>query len=124
MEFDNADINVSKQNDTAPLQSPSPQHKSVGSQKTLSEKTQELIIMNSVKKTKRLEIYSIVLSLFMVVLYNLMPLIVVVQMKNAGIVNNKGFYENDDVMNAWMAYLIFNLVIESIIATTICIVSI
>ena len=80
--------------------------------------------MNSVKKTKRLEIYSIVLSLFMVVLYNLMPLIVVVQMKNAGIVNNKGFYENDDVMNAWMAYLIFNLVIESIIATTICIVSI
>ena len=60
----------------------------------------------------------------MAVLYNLMPLFVVVKMKEDGIVNNKGFYEDDDVMNAWIAYLIFNLVIESVIATTLCIVTI
>ena len=53
-----------------------------------------------------------------------MPLIVVVKMKEDGIVNNKEFYEDDDVMNAWIAYLIFNLVIESVIATTLSIVTI
>ena len=64
------------------------------------------------------------MSLFLAVSYNLMPLIVVMKVKQAGIVNNKGFYENDDVMHAWMAYLIFNLVIEAIIATTLSLVTI
>ena len=71
-----------------------------------------------------METISIALSIFMAVLYNFMPLIVVVKMKEDGIVNNKEFYEDDDVMNAWIAYLIFNLVIESVIATTLSIVTI
>ena len=60
----------------------------------------------------------------MAVLYNFMPLIVVVRVKEDGIVNNKEFYEDDRVLRAWMAYLIFNLVIESLIATTLCVVTI
>ena len=71
-----------------------------------------------------MEIVSVFLGLFLAVVYNLVPLAVVVQMKKAGIVNNEGFYGNDDVMSAWLAYLVFNLVIESIIATTLCIVTI
>ena len=75
------------------------------------EKIQELIIMKSVKKTKKLEIITIVLSIFMTVFYNLLPLIVTIPMENADVVNNEEFYENDDVMRAWMAYLISTLAV-------------
>ena len=67
--------------------------------------------MKSVKKTKKLEIITIVLSIFMTVFYNLLPLIVTIPMENADVVNNEEFYENDDVMRAWMAYLISTLAV-------------
>ena len=60
----------------------------------------------------------------MTIFYNLMPLIVTVKMKKEGIVDNKGFYDNADVMRRWTAYLIINLVTETIIAMALCIVTI
>ena len=84
----------------------------------------ELIIIKSVKQAKKLEIISVVLTLFMAVFYNLMPLIVTVKIKKAGIVNNKQFFENDDIMRSWSIYLIINLVIELIITVALCIITV
>ena len=60
---------------------------------------------------KRLEVLCIALSVSLIVLYNLLPLIVTIKVKNEGITDNQSFYANNQVMRAWMAYLVINLVI-------------
>ena len=51
------------------------------------------------------------MSVSLIVLYNLLPLIVTIKVKNEGITDNQSFYANNQVMRAWMAYLVINLVI-------------
>ena len=80
--------------------------------------------MNNQKKMKRLELFCIALSASLIVLYNLMPLIVTIRVKNDGITDNSSFYANDSVMKAWMAYLVINLVIQTIVCTLLCLLTV
>ena len=44
----------------------------------------------------------------MVIYYNLLPIIISIEITKLNITNNEDFYDNADVMKVWTSYLLIN----------------
>ena len=60
----------------------------------------------------------------MAIFYNMMPIVVTLRVKNQNIKDNESFYSNPEVMRAWSAYLIINVVIQVAVCAILCIITV
>ena len=91
---------------------------------TEEDRIQELIVLKNNALTKKLEIISVILAVAMAIFYNMMPIVVTLRVKNQNITDNESFYSNEEVMRAWSAYLIINVVIQVAVCAILCIITV
>ena len=83
-----------------------------------------MIVLKNNALTKKLEIISVILVVSMAIFYNMMPIVVTLRVKNQNITDNKSFYSNPEVMRAWSAYLIINVVIQVAVCAILCTITV